>query len=190
MGASAPDGLIDELLEAYGEPHRAYHTTEHLTECFGHLDASPVTPESSGLLELALWFHDAVYDTKASDSEAKSAAWASRALACLGAERVEVIVSHILVTAHTGVPSDDDQRLLLDVDLSILGAPGSRFQQYEDQVRQEYEWVSQDVYRAARAKILSQFADRPRLYHTEHFYEQLEAGARNNLQRSLASLAA
>ena len=189
VGAEAPAGLLDELIAAYGESHRAYHTTEHLAECFGHLDASPARPSDPGALELAIWFHDAIYDTQASDSEARSAAWASRALTPIDPARSEVVEQHILVTAHTGVPSDDDQRLLLDIDLSILGAPTDRFREYEEQIRREYEWVPEDAYRSARSRILSQFEERSRLYHTEHFFDRLEERARRNLRRSLEALA-
>ncbi len=187
--AEAPAGLLDELIAVYGESHRAYHTTEHLAECFRHLDASPARPSDPGALALAIWFHDAIYDTKASDSEARSAAWAKRALTCIGPARSEVVEQHVLVTAHTGVPSDDDQRLLLDIDLSILGAPTERFREYEDQIRREYEWVPEDAYRSARSRILSQFEERSRLYHTEYFFDRLEERARQNLRHSLDALA-
>lgn len=73
LGDAPPPGLIEELLAAYGEPHRAYHTVQHLTECFAHLDSSPRGPRDPASVELALWFHDAIYDTKAADNEARSA---------------------------------------------------------------------------------------------------------------------
>ncbi|MCR9095905.1 MAG: N-methyl-D-aspartate receptor NMDAR2C subunit [bacterium] len=189
VGIEAPTGLFEELVAAYDEPHRAYHTTDHLAECFGQLDGSPATLADRGALELAIWFHDAIYDTKASDNEARSADWASTAIGGIGAARTEAVARHILVTAHTGVPSDDDQRLLLDIDLSILGAAKDRFGAYEEQIRREYEWVPEDAYRKARTRILSHFAARPRLYHTEYFFERLEERARRNLRRSLDALA-
>ena len=38
LGAPAQAGLLQVLLERYGEPQRAYHTVQHLEECFGWFD--------------------------------------------------------------------------------------------------------------------------------------------------------
>lgn len=189
LGEAPPEGLIDELGAAYAQPHRAYHTGQHLAECFAQLDACPIEPLDRGALELALWFHDAIYDTRAADNEAQSAAWARTALAGLGAERLDRIEALILVTRHEASPGHPDEALLLDVDLSILGAPRERFDEYEAQIRREYEWVPADVYRSTRARILGEFARRPVLYQTPHFRDALEGRARANLERSLVSLA-
>lgn len=75
-----------------------------------------------------------------------------------------------------------------DADLSILGAQPARFQEYEAQVRSEYAWVADAIFRPTRAKILREFLGRPRLYGTVHFQERYEAQARRNLQNSLGYL--
>jgi predicted metal-dependent HD superfamily phosphohydrolase len=61
----ADPSLFDELCARYAEPHRAYHTMRHLDECFSLLDGAQTRPARPGHLEIALWFHDAVYDTRA-----------------------------------------------------------------------------------------------------------------------------
>lgn len=188
MGDAPPADLIEKLLAAYGEPQRAYHGVTHLRECFGHLDACSLTPDDPASLELALWFHDAVYDPKAGDNEVRSAAWARTALDGFAPDTLDRIERHILVTRHDAAPTDADQALLLDVDLSILGAAPARFSEYESQIRREYAWVPDEVYRAARVGILAGFCDRPSLYHTGHFRRLLEPRARENLRRSLAAL--
>lgn len=192
LDCDAAADLLDALRSAYSEPHRAYHTLQHLAECFGHLDACPQAPSDPAALELALWFHDAVYDTHAADSEARSAAWARSALskgaAAVGAERLGRIEALILVTQHDAAPKTGDEEILLDVDLSILGADEARFAEYEQQVRVEYCWVPEDAYRSGRARILAQFAERPALYHTQYFREALETRARANLSASLDAL--
>jgi predicted metal-dependent HD superfamily phosphohydrolase len=188
LEAPAPPGLFRQLLAAYGEAHRAYHTTAHLSHCFDQLDSCGIQAEDPASLELALWFHDAIYDTKAGDNEARSAAWAVSALGFLDAARLQRIERLILVTQHEAAPEGADQQLLLDVDLSILGAPASRFAEYELEVRREYQWVPEDAYRKARARILEQFQARLALYHTAHFRDALETRARENLRRSLEAL--
>lgn len=182
--------MFERLAAAYNEPHRAYHTLEHLTECFAQLDGARPADRPAEV-ELALWFHDAIYDTRAADNEARSADWARGVLADarVDTDSIQRIEALILVTRHDASPTDDDQRIVLDVDLSILGAPAERFAAYESQIRQEYAWVPEDVYCAERTKVLRSFQDRAVLYYTAHFRERLEAQARKNLGRSLEALA-
>ncbi len=192
LGLSQPPSVLEALLVCYAEPQRAYHTLDHIRECFEHLDAAPVTADRPSELALALWFHDAIYDTRASDNEEQSAEWARavlvRASAPQGvADRVHALV---LVTKHNVEAATDDERLLLDLDLSILGAPEERFDEYEEQIRFEYSWVPEEDFRKARARILRQFIARLRLYQTCYFQNQLEARARENLARSLVKLTA
>ena len=45
----------------------------------------------------------------------------------------------VLVTAHDAVPRDIDERVIVDVDLSILGAGAERFDECEAQARMNLE---------------------------------------------------
>lgn len=186
LDSAAPPGLIDELISAYGQPQRAYHTLQHLTECFHHLDECPLEPVSRGPLELALWFHDAIYDTRASDNEERSASWSRTALSALPPVDVATIERLILVTKHDASPESDDEKLLLDIDLSILGSTQARFGEYEAQIRREYSWVPEDAFRTGRSKILRAFLERPFIYYTGYFHDALERQARANLESALA----
>jgi predicted metal-dependent HD superfamily phosphohydrolase len=180
LGLTPPPSVLEALLARYAEPQRAYHTLDHIRECFEHLDAAPVTAECPSELALALWFHDAIYDTRASDNEEQSAEWARAVLIQASApqdvaDRVHALV---LVIKHNVEAVAGDERLLLDLDLSILGASEERFDEYEEQIRFEYSWVPEEDFREARARILREFIARPRLYQTRYFQTQLEAGAR------------
>jgi predicted metal-dependent HD superfamily phosphohydrolase len=192
LGLSPPPSVLDVLLARYAEPQRAYHTLDHIRECFENLDAAPVTAERPSELALALWFHDAIYYTRASDNEEQSADWARAVLIQASAPRdvTDRVRALVLVTKHNVEPATEDERLLLDLDLTILGAPEERFDEYEEQIRAEYSWVPEEDFRKARARILREFIARPRLYRTRYFQAQLEARARENLARSLARLAA
>lgn len=193
-----PPALFTELAERHGEPHRAYHTMQHIRECLRHLDKAahgavdgvPEPGDASTRIEIALWFHDAIYDTKRSDNEEKSAAWAHDALIVAGAAAALAgeIRDLVLATKHDAVPEDETAMLLVDIDLSILGAPQARFDEYEDQIRREYAWVPEADFRAVRARILESFLARPRIFQTPHFAAMLEERARENLARSLARL--
>ena len=191
LGVTAPAGLLDALVARYAEPHRAYHTLQHLRECFEALASGASLAEHLAEVQLALWFHDAIYDTRAQDNEEQSARWASESLAQAGAQEDAVARVHDLVmaTKHAAVPTGRDAQLLVDVDLSILGAPEARFAEYERQVRREYAWVPEDGFRRARARVLESFLARPRIYSTRWFEQRLEERARANLSRSIEELA-
>lgn len=183
--------LYLQLQQAWSEPQRHYHTPQHLQECLT-LAASTANglPERAAL-ELALWFHDAVYDVQATDNEARSADWAAQALGELGVDAAIVarVQTLILATCHQAATSTDlTTQLLLDIDLAILGAPPARFAEYEAQIRAEYAWVPMPLFRSRRAALLQQFLARPQLYQTPRLHAQLETAARYNLQQALAGL--
>jgi predicted metal-dependent HD superfamily phosphohydrolase len=191
LGVTAPDeGLYHELIARYTEPHRRYHTTQHLDECFARLDEARDLADRIYEIELALWFHDAVYGTRNQDNEEQSAEWAQAAVEQAGlAGAVEARVhALILATKHDAEPTTADAALLIDVDLAILGAPAERFDEYERQVREEYSWVPGFMFRRKRREILTAFLARPHVYNTERFRERYEAVARTNLARSIERL--
>jgi len=191
LGAPARDeGLYDRLITCWSEAHRHYHTLQHLRECL--VQFAPVRGDARrpAEVELALWFHDAVYDPRRADNELLSAKWAHSSVLQAGltldvANRVHALV---IATRHDAVPEDADAQLLVDVDLSILGATPERFDEYDEQVREEYAHVPDEAFRQGRRRILSDFLARPRMYSTEHFHATLEPRARDNLQRALARL--
>lgn len=184
------DQMRDRLLAAWSEPQRRYHTLQHLEECLWLFEAHAGLADQPGEVALALWFHDAVYEVRAADNEARSAHWAATALAEAGvpAECCARVHELVMATRHDVAPASPDQALLVDIDLSILGAAPERFDEYEVQVRQEYAWVPGPLFRRKRREILAGFLARPAIYSTRALHEALEAQARSNLQRALARL--
>jgi len=182
--------VYEELIARYSEAHRFYHTVRHLNECFAQFRDLRPSAERAGEVELALWFHDAIYDVRRSDNEARSAEWArSSALAAgLGREAADRVRSLIMFTRHAAEPAGIDAQVLVDTDLSILGAAPARFDEYERQIRQEYGWVSEFVFRRKRRAILEEMLARPRIFSTALFYLRYEDAARSNLSRSIARL--
>ena len=186
---SAADGLRDDLLRRYAEPARHYHTRQHLAECLAAFEAHAALARHAAQVEAALWFHDAIYDPRGQGNEAASAQLAREGLAAAGASPAfaEEVARLVLVTMHDGVPAAPDEALLVDIDLAILGADGTRFDEYERQVRCEYAFVPDAAFYPARARILRGFLARPRLYGTEALHARLEDQARHNLSRSIAA---
>ena len=190
-GLIPPDGLLTSLLARYAEPHRHYHATQHLAECLGHTGRIQAVAERPTEVLVALWFHDAIYDTQRQDNEALSANWARQALLDAGAEAALADRVHRLVmaTQHRAEPVSLDEQVLVDVDLSILGATPERFAQYETQIKAEYAWVPEAIFSEKRCEVLASFLARPRLYATDTFRDLYEARARENLQQALHALA-
>ncbi len=187
LGASGDPGPSGTALAArYAEPQRAYHTLQHITECLRLLDGLRHTVPHPEIVELALWFHDAIYDPRAADNEERSAALASDFIAT---HRLPApLAACIRATRHHQPGDEPHTRLTVDIDLSILGQPRPRFAEYEAQIREEYAWMSAADFQSARTAILRQFLARPILYLTAACRAQFEQTARKNLAWSLARL--
>lgn len=191
LGAAGDgEALRQRLLAAWNEPQRKYHTRQHLGECLALFERCRPLAQQPAEVEMALWFHDAVYDLRGKDNEARSAAWAQAELQAAGVAPAAIgrIVAHIMATRHAALPVGTDQQLLVDIDLAILGAPRARFIEYEELVRAEYAWVPSWLFRRKRREILQQFLARRPLYHTPLLREEREQQARENLAYSMAAL--
>ena len=191
LGLGACQLTGEALIAAYREPQRRYHGESHIADCLALLDEVRDLAERPAEVALALWFHDAVYDTKASDNEARSGDWAVQFLEDAGADPTvaERVRGHILATRHAAGPAAGDTALTVDIDLSILGRPPELFDAFDRAIREEYAWVPGFLYRRKRAEVLRGFLDRPAIYLTPALQERFEAPARDNLQRALVRLA-
>ena len=178
------------LLSAYGESHRHYHSTRHLEDCLEKLDAAASLATDAAEVELALWFHDAIYNPLKGGNELASAEWAKRFLTEAGARpgRPESVHALVMATQHAVPATTEDAKLLVDIDLSILGANDSDYDAFERNVRKEYRWVPYFLYRKKRREILQSFLARPSIYEKPFFREKFEAKARENLRRAITSL--
>lgn len=193
LGAQAVDEQMHRrLIGCWSEAHRHYHTLRHLRDCLETFEAVRSSALRPAEVELALWFHDACYDPRATDNEQRSADWAHAGAlqAGLPAEVAGRVHALVMATRHESTPTEADAQLLVDVDLSILGAAPGRFDESDRQIRAEYAHVPEEDFRAGRGRILRGFLERPRIYSTEHFHSSLEEQARSNLQRALARLGA
>ena len=188
----APNQAMPDLqtvLNAYAQPQRHYHTTQHLQECLLWWQRCQNHMQAPAEVALALFYHDIVYDPKRSDNELQSAnTMLAHLQAYLPEASTERIYRWILATAHHGQQTtlsdadDADLKWVLDIDLGILSADAERFQEYERQIRMEYRHVPLLIYRCKRRQVLRDFAQAPHLYHTDYFRTQLERAAKANLQ--------
>lgn len=182
------DGLFDDIIARYSEPHRQYHTVEHLAAVLRHIDklikVEGVTNPKA--LQLAGWFHDAVHELASPTNEADSAALARAELSKRGVsdalcDRVAALVE---MTGHDKPPSGDIQAaVLLDADLAILAAPVEVYDAYVAAIRDEYAFVPDEVFRRGRAVVLRQLME-GKIFNTKSM-STLEPAARKNLEREL-----
>jgi predicted metal-dependent HD superfamily phosphohydrolase len=179
----------EELLTRWSEPHRRYHTTAHLRAVLARLDAELAGYAADpAAVELAAWFHDAVYDPYASDPDnvERSARLAERLLPAARSAEVARLVR--LTAGHD--PGDDDASgcALCDADLAVLAGPPREYAAYAAEIRQEYGFVADDAFREGRAAVLRNLLALPRLFRTPYGAAHWEATARYNLRGELLLL--
>lgn len=189
------EALKSELAPLYNAEDRHYHGLAHIEAMLALATEYRHLLDDPEAVEAAIWFHDAIYDSRAKDNEAKSAELAEKRLAGrIDPRRLARIAAMINATATHELPpfrdedALNDAALLLDMDLAILGAEPAIFDAYEKAVRLEYGWVEEPMWRAGRSAVLKTFLARPRIFHTAEFQKRFEAQARHNIQRSLAAL--
>ncbi|HEU4799284.1 MAG TPA: hypothetical protein VFS94_01505 [Gemmatimonadales bacterium] len=182
-----PAPVLADLIERHQEPGRHYHTLHHVNSVLDQLEAVRGALQHPAETELAVWFHDAVYDPTRRDNEEQSAALALGHLERAGAPETQVarIAGIILDTRHQHEATSPDGALVADADLTILAAEPDEFDAYEAAIRREYGHLTDAEFRMGRRQFVEAMLQRPRIYQTPCF-SQLERRARLNLQKSLA----
>jgi predicted metal-dependent HD superfamily phosphohydrolase len=183
-----------ELIARWRQPHRRYHTVTHLVAVLNGIDELTPAPTDAidlAAVRLAAWFHDAVYQGRPGLDEEDSAQLAEWTLPDLGwpAERVAEVARLVRLTAdHAGIASgDDNAAVLADADLAVPAAPEPEYLRYTVAVRQEYEQVPDDLFRAGRAQILTRLLESP-LYRTPAAQARWTTQATANLRAEIARL--
>jgi len=176
----APRETVDEVfadvVARYGEPHRHYHTLEHIQEVLTVVDELGGGPD----VEWAAWLHDVIYDVHAPDSEARSAGYAGDVLARLRVPDGQISEVQRLIelsAGHDVVAGDKNGAVFVEADLAILSSAPSRYDRYARDVRLEYGHLDDDLWRAGRADVVRSLLARV-----------TDDRARSNLTRELAAL--
>lgn len=180
----------NRLVLAYTAVDRHYHSAAHIAHCLVELDAAAPHIPDPDPIELALWFHDAVYDSHSATNEADSAHWVADFLTDCQADPAltDEVVGLILSTRHQPSELTEPQQWMVDIDLSSLGAEPEQWAADDRAIRREYAWVPEAIFREKRAAILRAFLERSALYATDYFREKYEAQARLNLASAIQKL--
>jgi len=190
-GEAAAAALFDEIAQAYQAPERHYHDLNHIAHLIGLSAHHAGTLNDRETVDLAIFFHDVIYDPLRADNEERSAELARVRLTGLGLlpARVTTVARYIMATKHVPAakpPTEQDLAYVLDFDLSILAADRETYGRYVSAIRREYAMVSDEAYRLGRAAVLRGFLARPHIFLTSALRAQWEAAARGNLASELA----
>lgn len=182
LSAEQSKQLYEVLIQAYTEPHRHYHTVQHIVECLDLYHQVKNQLEQPLWVQLAIWFHDVIYDPQSNENEMRSALLMQDLCEdFLDEDALATIFLWILATMYHQPTDQTDLNYLLDIDLAILGTSSARFLQYEQQVRLEYSWVPLEIYTVKRTEILHHFTCQKPLYKTLYFQQHFEKCAQVNL---------
>jgi len=190
FAAYSPQEVVS--LDGHTMIRRAYHNIKHIEHCIAELNCVQLDPFTRALVETAIWYHDVIYTTRGSISisdELASAHWAHTDLMQSGARSsvADSVYRLILFTEDHWCPISEDERLVSDLDLSILGAQFHVFcETYEEGIRKEYGWAHDADYYLGRKDFVSKFlakrhnSETP-IYYTDFFRKKYEKRAWDNL---------
>ncbi len=180
-----------DLLQRWSEPHRHYHTRDHLGVVLAVVDEQAAHAVDADAVRLAAWYHDAVYDPRRVDNEEASALLAEAALPALGVPpaRVAEVARLVRLTAsHDPAAGDRNGELLTDADLCVLAGSPEDYLAYTSAVRREYAHVPDPLFATGRAGVLTNLLSLPQLFHVPALRERWEDAARANLTQELQTL--
>ena len=199
--------LGESLLQAWEQPHRAYHHSGHLSQMLANLDRlyAHRTQGSTPLaLVLAAWFHDAVYEGAPGEDERRSEQLANASLeslvtaGLLDGDELQMVSLLVRATATHELPESADLpagyepadiQFFLDADMAILAADSARYRRYLRGVRSEYSHFDNEAFRTGRTTFLRSILDRKRIFLSEEGLQLWEEPARANLLAELSEWA-
>lgn len=179
-----------ELKEAYDGPKRHYHNLDHIQAMCDLAFEHRTEIEDLDSLLFSIFYHDIVYKATSSENEEQSAQLAKARLLEMGypIELCVKVTEQILATKSHETSGDSDTNYLLDFDLSILGQTSKVYTQYLQNIRKEYSFYPDFLYRRGRKKVLKHFLAQKEIYKTALFQDRLEFDARHNLKKELKAL--
>jgi predicted metal-dependent HD superfamily phosphohydrolase len=183
-----PDGspiVYQQLQDAYDEPQRVYHTLEHINCCLTIFDRVSHLLKNPDAVELAIWFHDAIYQLGACDNEQLSAELFMNVTDGFFQDELrEAVYQHIMATCHTSTPiTNPDMKLMVDIDLSSFGLPWPDFLRDSKNVRDEMSHICDAEYHKKQIAFQQALLSRPSFFYSDYFIEHYEAQARSNLAK-------
>jgi len=180
-----PGAVWQELARRYAEPHRHYHDKGHLARCLEQLDLAADQIIAPELVEMAIWFHDAINEPGSATNELRSAElFRQAAVGLMPGDEIEQVVGLILATTHKAAAEDVDHQFICDIDLASFGCPWECFLNDNAAVKAEFQGPDENYYRGKRG-FLEALLERPKIFLSDFFHRRYEGQARDNIGRLL-----
>jgi predicted metal-dependent HD superfamily phosphohydrolase len=195
----SPDEAFHALATEYSRPPRSYHTLEHVRWGLKRIDEIVRHEELEERIDVlavrwAMWFHDVSmsFGDDSAEDEERSGRMAHAAARAAGLPRAfrDTVLRLVLSTSRLAENLKPDEAVLVDADLSMLGASESDFDVYEARVRREWAEFDDGAFAAGRIAVLGSFLKKRRIFTTDFGRDKWEARAQNNLRRSVDRLKA
>lgn len=180
------------LVSRYEDNSRKYHNLKHIQNCLDELSSVRELCKDADGVEIALWFHDSVYDTDFSNNEEKSADFAFEQLIKGGSDIkfAQKVKELILATKHNQKQTDIDFQFIVDIDLASLAIPFDEFTENTKLIGLEYGKIPPEKFKQGRVIFLKNMLSsvRERIYFSQYFFDKYEQKARENLTKSIEML--
>lgn len=180
-----------ELFTNYENADRYYHNLVHVYNFIKLFEEHKTAIEKPLLFEVAIWWHDAIYEAKRNDNETRSVQLALRCwknyLSTTDLKYIAILISS--TEKHLPLIEENDVHYFLDMDLSILATANHVYQQYVSYIEKEYTtYYPKVLYNIGRTKAMKSFHSRRQLYFTPFFNENYEFQAKNNIKLELGTI--
>lgn len=182
--------LWEDIKDSYTKEYRHYHTLEHLMHFYQELLEIKHQVKDWNTVLMAMFYHDIVFLPTRNDNEKSSCELAEVSLETVEIPQQTILKCQkmIMATKKHELSDDLDTNFFTDADLSIIGSDEKTYNQYVEEIKLEYYYLSDESYRIGRSKIIKRLLKMDNLYKTPHFYDRYEVQARKNLNSELKSL--
>lgn len=179
----------NDIVRYYNSKNRHYHNLSHIYNMLRHTEMMEASINDYDVFRFAIWYHDIIYKATKKNNEQKSAEFAQEQLKRLNIEekRVNFVAKLIQSTQYHDIllTETNDNALLLDIDLSILGSDWKVYENYVHQIRKEYAIYPDFMYNKGRKKAMLHFLKRERIFYTEFYFNKFEVQARRNIEKEI-----
>ena len=179
--------LWAKIAKKHTQKSRSYHNLAHLENIYQQLLKIKSNLMDWDIILFTMFYHDYIYNALKKDNEDQSAEVATKVLLSLSMQKDRITLCNKTILATKGHNDSDnsDINYFTDADLSILGDNWFAYNKYYQEVRKEYKYYPDFIYKKGRIQVLNQFLSMPRIFKTDYFYHQLEKQARNNMQKEI-----
>lgn len=173
---------LQVLTKQYTQPHRQFHTLEHIAYMFRKATEHGESLNDSQCQ--AIWWHDAVYVPGNRTNEFDSCQLMHKYL--YHDETMYERVAEMIMDTSTHTPRNMESAIVCDLDMLILADTKVAYRRYAKQVRREFKVIPDEQYRQGRIQFLSELLLTP-IYHS-HTFKKYRERAIANITEEIKSL--